>query len=399
MSARVLVRRSLVAAALLAPAVFALPARAHDDPISLPKPPPTRPQEGKPVDLALCLDTSGSMEGLIHSARLKMWQVVNELSRAKPAPRLRVALLTYGSPGDAATGFVVMQTPFTSDLDLVSEKLFALGTNGGEEYVGRVVKTAIDRLEWGGPDAVKILFVAGNESADQDPVAKFRDVVKHASGLGVRVNAIYCGNPDDGDAPGWREVASLGLGRFASIDMNRGTVAIATPYDKELGDLSTLINTTSVAWGRHGAEGLARQKAQDANAAGAAPAAAAERAESKAGKLYANSWDLVDESAKKDFDLAKVAKEELPEEMRAMTLEQQKAHLDAKRAERAKIQARIQELSTARAAFVKTEMGKQGLDDGKSLDRAIRDAVREQGEAKGLRFEDEAPASGPLPSK
>src|SRR5262245_59457394 len=156
-------------------------APAHD---SMPPAPrrPVDPQPGKPIDLVLCLDTSGSMQGLIDSARTKLWEVVNELAPAKPAPSLRVALLTHGSPGDAAAGYVVLQTGFTKDLDLVSEKLFALGTNGGEEYVGRVVQTAVDRLDWGGPDALKILFVAGNESADQDTVSRFRDVVKHASG-------------------------------------------------------------------------------------------------------------------------------------------------------------------------------------------------------------------------
>lgn len=381
-----LAKPSLVLAALLAPAVLSLPARA-DDPVAG-RPPFSRPVVRKAIDLVLCLDTSGSMEGLINAARQKMWQVVNELARARPEPNLRVALLTYGSPGDREGGYVVLQTGLTKDLDLVSERLFALGTNGGDEYVGRVVKTAVDRLEWGGPDAVKILFVAGNESADQDQVAPFRQVVKHASDLGVRVNAIYCGNADDADASGWREVATLGLGRYASIDKDRGTVAVATPFDKELAELSTKVNGTYLAYGRKAEEGLARQKAQDANAAGAAPAAAAERAASKAGGLYTNAtWDLVDKSAESGFDLAKVADDDLPEEMRKMTLEQRKAHLDAKRTERTTIQARIKELDASRTKFVRDEMQKNGLDDAKALDRAMRDAVREQAKEKGFSFD------------
>ena len=346
------------------------------------------PRPGKPIDLVLCLDTSGSMQGLIDAARTKMWEVVNELARARPTPSLRVALLTYGSPGDVASGYVVLQTGFTRDLDLVSERLFALGTDGGDEYVGRVVKTAVDRLDWGGPDALKILFVAGNESADQDQVAPFRDVVKHASGLGVRVNSIYCGNPDDSDAPGWREVAALGRGKFASIEQNHGTILVTTPYDKELQDLSGKVNATYVGYGRRAEEGLLRQRAQDANAAGAAPAAAADRAASKASGLYSNSaWDLVDKSKEKDFDLAKVADEDLPEEMRKMTFGEKKAHLEKKTAEREQIQARIRELDGQRKEFVKAEMAKKGLDDGKALDRAIRDAIHEEGAEKGFSFE------------
>src|SRR5262245_49365384 len=259
-------RRGSVAAGLasIAIALGLVPlvssARAGDDP--LPGRSPIERRARKIVDLAICLDTSGSVQGLIDAARTKLWAVVNELATARPTPELRVSLLTYGSSGSEQDGYVIVQTPFTTDLDLVSEKLFALGTNGGTEYVGRVVKTAVDSLQWGGPDAAKILFVAGNESADQDRAAPFREVVKHASGLGVRVNSIYCGNPDDGDAPGWREVAVLGLGRYAVIDHNAGTVMITTKYDAELTELSKKINLTYVAYGRHAKEGLARQSAQ-----------------------------------------------------------------------------------------------------------------------------------------
>src|SRR6185503_7107640 len=60
------------------------------------------PQEKKVVELAICLDTSGSMEGLINAARQKLWEIVNDLALAKPTPALRVALLTYGNDGHNA---------------------------------------------------------------------------------------------------------------------------------------------------------------------------------------------------------------------------------------------------------------------------------------------------------
>ena len=53
----------------------------------------------KPIDLVLCLDTSNSMDGLIDSAKRKLWDIVNDLGRARPAPRLRVALYSSGNDG------------------------------------------------------------------------------------------------------------------------------------------------------------------------------------------------------------------------------------------------------------------------------------------------------------
>ena len=55
------------------------------------------PPPAKTVDLVIALDVSGSMDGLIDSARQRLWDVVNELGRAQPQPQLRVALVTYGA--------------------------------------------------------------------------------------------------------------------------------------------------------------------------------------------------------------------------------------------------------------------------------------------------------------
>src|SRR6476660_6836209 len=49
------------------------------------------------IDLALCLDTSNSMDGLIDAAKQKLWDLVNTLARARPTPNLRVALYSYGN--------------------------------------------------------------------------------------------------------------------------------------------------------------------------------------------------------------------------------------------------------------------------------------------------------------
>ena len=390
----------LSAALLTAGFLIAAPRVRADDgmPAPVKRPEGPAPLPRKAIDLVLCLDTSGSMQGLINAARQKMWEIVNECATARPQPQLRVALLTYGSSGSEEDGYVLLQTPFTTDLDLVSEKLFALGTNGGTEYVGRVVKTSLDKLQWGGADAAKILFVAGNESADQDQTAKFREVVTHAAGLGVRVNSIYCGGADDPDAAGWREVAQLGGGRYATIDMNRGTVAVVSPFDKDLEELSKKINTTYVGYGKDAREARDRQSAQDGNAA-AAPAAGASRAEAKAGALYDNSgWDLVDKSSQPGFDLTKVAVEDLPEEMRKMTLEEKTAWIATKKKERAEIQTKIRDLAEKRRAFVKSEMDKQGLDDTKALDKVVRDAIREQAGAKGFSFEAPQAPKAPEPA-
>ncbi len=345
------------------------------------------------VDLALCLDTSGSMEGLINGARDKLWKVVAELGRARPAPRLRVALLTYGGPDHASTGHVIVRQDFTEDLDTLSETLFALRTKGGTEYVGRVLHYALRDLSWSDSSlsdsggALRIVFVAGNESADQDQERPFRKVVAEAVKREVRVNAIYCGGADDEIAAGWREVAALGKGKFAAIDHNHGTIEVATPFDKELAELSRQLNGTYLFYGADRKAKKSRQEEVDKSASKAGAGIAAERAAAKAGALYRKRDDLVDDAREKGFDLGRIAEKDLPDELKKLDPEARKAHLDKKAKERTALQTKIKELSAKRAAHIQKEMQTRGLDDSKALDRVLRDTIRDQAKDAGFEFD------------
>jgi len=349
------------------------------------------------VEMVICLDTSGSMEGLIDAARQKLWAIVNDLATAKPTPRFRLALVTFGNTGHPAdAGWVKVETDFTDDLDNVSRALFALSTNGGDEYVGRVLQAAIDQLSWTGGAAtapggnnLRLVFVAGNESAEQDPQVDFRDVCRRAISGDIMVNSIYCGPAADELAPAWREVASLADGHFASIDKDQGTVVIVTPFDDAMGTLSADLNTTYIPMGEEGKKGWANQAEQDDNADSLNKEAAAQRAQSKSAKLYVCSWDLLDALEQGSTKLEEIDTNTLPEELRNKTLEELTVLVEQKRARRAELQAEIAELAKQRQAFIDAEMKRQSLDDKSSFDRAVRKAVRTQAESQGFEFAEE----------
>jgi hypothetical protein len=53
-------------------------------------------------------------------------------------------------------------------LDLISEKLFALKTNGGNEYCGAVIQDVTQKLQWGKANSnMKLIYIAGNEAFNQ----------------------------------------------------------------------------------------------------------------------------------------------------------------------------------------------------------------------------------------
>ena len=344
------------------------------------------------VQLALCLDTSGSMDDLIDSARQKLWAIVNDLALARPTPRLEVALLTFGNDGhDEERGWVKLDIPFTEDLDLVSQQLFALTTNGGTEYVARVMRASLEQLAWSeSHDDLKMIVVAGNEEATQDPDLVATEVAKAAIERGILVNSVYCGAESDPIAAAWHEVARRADGQFACIDQQKGTVAIDTPFDEALMGLNTELNGTYLWFGEAGMVACENQVAQDSNALGHNNDALVGRARAKSSRLYWNGADLVDALERDLVDLDEVKEEDLPEELRGKSKEEIEALIAKRKEDRAAVQKQIQELSEKREAFLTEERERLALDTSDAFDAAIRMAIREQARAKGMAFAEDS---------
>jgi hypothetical protein len=349
------------------------------------------PSKARVVDLAICLDTSSSMDGLIDSAKQKLWDIVNDLARAKPTPDLRVAVYSYGNNAyDAKTGWVRLEIGLTTDLDKVSEKLVALKAtkiSGSDEYVGRVCRDAIERLDWSKDTAaLRVIFVCGNESAEQDPEVKLKPLAEMAVKRDVVINTIDCGNPADADAAGWKEFARLSEGRFAAIDQDRGIVNIATPHDKELAELSGKLNSTFCFVGKDAKALAENQRRQDDNVLQLGAGTAASRAESKAGGLYRfEGQDLVGRLRQDPkFDVKKLAAEELSDELKKMTPEEREKHVRGLLAKREELEKQIGELAKKREAYVQAELKKNPNAADRAFDEAVKNALRDQAKKKGL---------------
>ena len=343
------------------------------------------------VQVAILLDTSNSMDGLISQAKSQLWKIVNEFNHAKQdgqMPEVQVALFEYGNNGlSAQAGYIRKVSDFTTDLDLISEKLFALKTNGGEEYCGWVIKDALERLEWSPSSrAYKAIFIAGNEPFTQGPV-DYVDPCKSAKARGILVNTIHCGDERTGVETMWRDGARLGDGKFLVIDQDRAVAYVEAPQDKEIAKLSSDLNGTYLAYGTAGEASSARQEMQDRNASTMASAGApVARAVAKSSANYNNgSWDLVDAAKNKDFKLEAVKETDLPATMQALPPAERKEFVDQKAKERADLQARIIELNAAREKYVAARM--KEIAGTNTLDNVVITTVREQAQTRAFTFE------------
>lgn len=343
----------------------------------------------KKIKLALILDTSNSMDGLIDQAKSQLWRMVNKLADAKCdnlRPTIEIALYEYGNDNlNAAEGFIRLVTPLTEDLDQISEDLFSLTTRGGDEYCGQVIAKSLDQLKWTeSSEDLQIILIAGNEPFTQGRIP-YQSACKRALQNNVVVNTIYCGDFQEGINSSWKSGADLTGGEYMSISQNSKTVYVASPYDDRIAKLNDDLNDTYIYYGAKGSEKKQKQLEQDNNAESYGLQNKVSRTVTKSKAVYKNdSWDLVDATKDQNFKVEEIAEAELSEEMRGMTEKEKTAYIKIKAEKRAEIQKEIAELGRKRSEYISQEEAKNS--NKNMLDNAMITAISKQAKAKRFEF-------------
>ncbi len=342
------------------------------------------------VEVVFVLDTTGSMGGLIASAKDKIWSIATTIAQAQPSPEIRMGLVAYRDRGD---DYVTDRTPMTDDLDTLYSELMtyeARGGGDGPESVNQALFEAVERFGWTeGEGVLRIVYLVG----DAPPKMNYEDDVKHpatcklAREKGILINTIQCGSMG-GTKDVWQAIAQNANGRYAAIAQDGGTRAIATPYDEEVRMLDRELSSLMIDYGDE--KTLAFQYAKRARSAevsdAAAPEAAADRAlynQSLAGRanLYGRQ-ELVRDVVSGDVSLDEIPSEQLPEELRAMSADELKAQILSNQARRDAIGARLGELAIARRDYRAEALAESGVSDG--FDAEVVAILTEQAAGVGL---------------
>lgn len=84
----------------------------------------TRPK----MQVVFLLDATGSMSGLIGTAKEKIWSIAGSLAQTNPEPELEIGMIFYRDRSDE---FVTKHIPLGNDLDNMYEQLMAMQAFGG----------------------------------------------------------------------------------------------------------------------------------------------------------------------------------------------------------------------------------------------------------------------------
>ena len=393
----------LVVALLLATAVvvYAYPLRGSDP---APVVPPSAvvhlqaPSTKALVEVVFVLDTTGSMSGLIDSAKANIWSIARTMASAQPAPDIRVGLVAYRDRGDDYVTRVVDLSP---DLDSMYATLmdFQAGGGGdGPEAVNEALYDAVHKVKWSqDPKAYQVIFLVGDAQAHMD----YQDDIKHpvtikaAAARGIIVNTVQAGD-DPATHAEWLTIAQLAQGAHFRVGMDGDAVAVATPFDADMARLSRELDDTRVFYGdeetqaRGAAKTAATTKLNAGGGVGSLAQRAAFNASASGAKNFLGESELVEDVASGRVDLAGLDKSVLPAPMRDMSTDEQAKLLADTKAKREELSTSIAALAEQRQQYIEGEL-KKDANVVQSLDYQIFGAVKEQGARKGLSY-DAAPA-------
>ena len=346
------------------------------------------------VDVVFVLDTTGSMGGLIQTAKEKIWSIATTMASAQQTPEIRIGLVAYRDRGDS---YVTKIVDLSDDLDSVYAKLMDFEANGGgdtPESVNKALYDAVHNMSWSQEDqAYQVIFLVGDAPPHMDyNEVRYPQIVASALEKGIVINTIQCGEIPSAIEP-WTQIASLGHGIFFQVEQAGGSVAYTTPFDEEIADLSAKLDDTRLYYGTEEEKEKMRGKvaATDKLHERASLASRARRgvfnvsAGGRTNLLGDN--ELVAAVASGSIDLNELDEDALPEALKPMARAEQEAFVAELAEERSDLQRQIRELSQDRVGYLAKKVDEAGgLKD--SLDQKIYNAVKEQAGEAGLKYED-----------
>ena len=344
----------------------------------------------KDVEIVFCLDATGSMSGLIGTAKEKIWDIVSELAQSGDVDNLKLGMVFYRDRGD---GFVTKQIALTTDLDEVYSDLLEINAAGGgdtPESVNQALHEAISDMKWSTKaNTYRTIFVVGDcpPHMDYQDDVKYTESCKQAAKKGITINTIKLGTSCKSAIYHFKQMANCTNGEFMQLDQNASDIVIATPYDDEIYKVSQSIDNSRMYYGNETEQAVnynKKAKSMEVYEKSTKTSNSA-RADYKMSKSGRKSWmgdkEIISDYAEGKIDLEEIAEDELPKELKGKSKTVLKTELEKLTKERKKKEKQLIELSEKRKQFIK-EKKKELSSDKASFSEKVVDVLKKQAEKK-----------------
>lgn len=346
------------------------------------------------IEVVFVLDTTSSMSGMIQAAKDNIWSIASTMASAQPAPEIKMGLVAFRDRGDA---YVTKVFDLSEDMDSMYATLMdfkAQGGGDGPESVNQALHEAVTKISWSqDPASYQVVFLVGDAPPHMDYQndVQYPESVRLASEKGIVVNTIQAGS-DLHTAKRWQQIADLSQGNYFNVAQNDAHVAIATPFDEKIAEISKELDRTRVFYGSKAdmakqelKAGASRKLHEIASVASRAKRAMFNASESGASN-FTGDKELIADIQAGSVELKNIAEAELPEAIRSLPVAQRSKEIRRQAEKRENLSAQIADLAKKRDDFVAEEVAKaDDLDE--SLDHKIYETVVEQTKDKGMRYD------------
>jgi hypothetical protein len=264
--------------------------------------------------------------------------------------------------------------------------------------VNRSLSCASNHINWSqDSDSYKVIFLVGDAPPHRDyqDEKQYPQLIKEAQQKGILINTIQCGS-DSNTRQHWQNIASLAQGDFFQVEQNGGSIAIKTPFDQQIADLSRQLDETRLSYG----DAEAHKEFENKKAATeklydkASIASLARRGlfnASEAGTANRSGEDdLITQFKSGALNVETLEEEKLPAPLVSKPKAEQIRIIESTAKQRDELMESIKELSTKRKEFISTEM-KKVKNKTDSLDYQILGTLKKQIREKGIEYVEEEP--------
>lgn len=343
---------------------------------------------GKKAEIVFCLDATGSMSGLIGTAKEKIWDIVSEMTQSQDIDSLRLGMIFYRDRGDL---FITKKIALTSDIDQVYTDLLEIQADGGgdtPESVNQALNEAVNDMNWStDKKTYKTIFVVGDcpPHMDYQNDILYTESCEIAAQKGIRINTIKLGASCRDAIPHFMKMASCTNGEFMQLDQNATDVVINTPYDDEINKVSREIDDSRLYYGKveeRRSKNSSKSKLMEMIYIKGSSSSNSARASYKMSKSDKESW-MDSKELGKDYEsgkikLAELEESELPVSLQGKSLQEKETTLDELVSKRATNMKQLKELSKKRRAFIVQKSKERSSKDSLSFSKQVLKIMEKQ---------------------
>jgi len=347
--------------------------------------------DNKNVEIVFCLDATGSMSGLIGTAKEKIWNIVSELAQSNDVDTLKMGMVFYRDKGDT---FVTKQIVLTNDLDGVYADLMDMTADGGgdtPESLNKALNESVEAMLWSADQKTyRTIFVVG----DCPPHMDYRDDVlytvscKKAAAKGIAINTIKLGNSCGDAVSHFKKIAACSNGEFLQLDQNATDYAIETPYDKEINKVSKKVDDSRLYYGdedeqlKSNAKKTKEMEVYDKASSTANSARAAYKSSKSGRKSWMGSKEIVKDYKEGKVQIDELSEQELPTVLKNKTKEEKEIYMNNLLKERDSSILTLRELNKKRKAYIKEKESERKGVDSVSFSKEILKVMKKQSKEK-----------------